>query len=130
MDISQAFSSFAVNDISTARQFYADVLGMDAHVEGEDAMHMLRIRLGTGSTVLVYAKGDHVPASFTVLNIPVPDVDAAVDELMAAGVQMKWYEGFGQDEKGIARGNGPTIAWFLDPAGNTIAVVDRGPDGA
>jgi len=130
MDISRAFSSFAVNDISAARQFYADVLGMDAHVRGEDPMHMLVIHLATGSNVLVYGKGDHVPATFTVLNIQVSDVDAAVDELTAAGIQMKWYEGFNQDEKGISRGNGPTIAWFLDPAGNTISVVSEAPDGA
>lgn len=128
MDTSRAFSSFAVDDLVAAHRFYADVLGMDAAIEGDDPMRMLVIHLGSGSRILVYPKPDHVAATYTVLNLPVADVDAAVDELTAAGLTMERYDGFDQDERGIARGDGPTIAWFLDPAGNTIAVLSEEPD--
>lgn len=128
MDTSRAFPSFAVDDLDAAHRFYSDLLGMDAAIEGDEPMRMLVIRLGTGSRILVYPKPDHVPASHTVLNIPVPDVDAAVDELLGVGVVMERYEGFDQDVRGISRGDGPTIAWFLDPAGNTIAVLSEDPN--
>jgi predicted enzyme related to lactoylglutathione lyase len=94
-------------------------------------MGVLALRLGTGARVMVYPKQDHVPATYTMLDFPVADVEAAVDRLVAAGVRMERYEGFDQDAKGISRSDdGPTIAWFTDPSGNIIAVLDEGPDGA
>ena len=84
---------------------------------------MLTLHLGGGGTVLVYPKDNHEPASFTVLNFPVDDIDKAVDALAAAGIELERYEGFGQDEGGIMRGEGPAIAWFKDPAGNILAVL-------
>jgi catechol 2,3-dioxygenase-like lactoylglutathione lyase family enzyme len=119
---SAAFSGFSVPDVQAARQFYADTLGL--RVEVDDAMGgMLTLHLGGGTDVLVYPKPDHVPATYTVLNFPVDDVEKAVDELTARGVRFERYEGFDQDEKGIARGQGPDIAWFTDPAGNVMAVL-------
>jgi catechol 2,3-dioxygenase-like lactoylglutathione lyase family enzyme len=119
---SAAFSGFAVPDVQAARQFYADTLGL--RVEVDDAMGgMLTLHLGGGTNVLVYPKPDHVPATYTVLNFPVDDVEKAVDELTARGVRFERYDGFDQDEKGIARGQGPDIAWFTDPAGNVMAVL-------
>jgi catechol 2,3-dioxygenase-like lactoylglutathione lyase family enzyme len=116
----QAFSSFSVNDVEAARQFYGDVLGL--RVETNE-MGFLDVHLGGGAKVLVYPKDDHQPATFTVLNFMVPDIDAAVDGLAAAGVQMQRYDGFDQDERGIARDATGAIAWFTDPAGNVIAVI-------
>jgi predicted enzyme related to lactoylglutathione lyase len=123
---SKAFSGFAVKDIDAAKSFYGDTLGLDAR---DGPMGMLELHLGSGAVVLVYPKDDHEPATFTILNLPVNDVDAAVDQLTRAGVKMEHYgPDFGQDDKGIARGNeGPTIAWFRDPSGNVIAVLDEGP---
>ena len=122
---SNAFSGFAVKDLDAAKAFYGETLGLDAR---EGPMGMLELHLGTGAVVLVYPKDDHQPANYTMLNLPVKDVDAAVDQLTKAGVKMEHYGAdFGQDEKGIARGEGPTIAWFKDPSGNTIAVLDEGP---
>ncbi|MDF2734103.1 MAG: hypothetical protein K0S97_726 [Chloroflexota bacterium] len=123
---SKAFSGFAVKDLAAAKSFYGDTLGLDAR---DGPMGMLELHLGSGAVVLVYPKEDHQPANYTILNLPVKDVDAAVDQLTAAGVRMEHYgSDFGQDEKGIARGNdGPTIAWFKDPSGNIIAVLDEGP---
>lgn len=120
----RAFSGFAVKDIDAARAFYADTLGLDAEMQG---MGILSLRLGSGAQVIVYPKDDHVPATYTILNFPVADVDAAVDRLLAAGVRMERYEGFDQDAKGIARGdgNGPTIAWFTDPSGNILSVLNE-----
>ena len=125
MDARNAYSSFAVDDLERAERFYRETLGIDARLEGEDPMRMLILHLGSGARVLVYPKPDHEPASFTVLNIPVSDVDAAVSELTAKGVTMNRYDGFDQDERGIARNEGPTIAWLDDPAGNTIAVLEE-----
>ncbi|MHA7135433.1 VOC family protein [Oerskovia turbata] len=117
---SNAFSSFSVNDLDAARAFYADVLG----VEVDQTPMGLDLRLGSGGHVFVYAKPNHVAASFTVLNFGVDDVDAAVDELVAKGVQFERYVGFEQDAKGIARdADGPAIAWFKDPARNVLAVL-------
>ena len=123
---SKAFSGFAVKDLGAARAFYGETLGLDVR---DGPMGMLELHLGSGAVVLVYPKDDHQPASYTILNLPVRDVDAAVDQLTKAGVRMEHYgSDFGQDEKGIARGNeGPTIAWFKDPSGNVIAVLDEGP---
>jgi catechol 2,3-dioxygenase-like lactoylglutathione lyase family enzyme len=122
---SKAFSGFAVDDLEAARSFYGETLGLDVR---PDEMGFLELHLAGGATVLVYGKDDHQPANYTILNFPVPDVDAAVDGLTKAGVRMERYGAeFDQDEKGISRGNGPTIAWFTDPAGNILAVLDESP---
>jgi catechol 2,3-dioxygenase-like lactoylglutathione lyase family enzyme len=122
---SKAFSGFAVKDLAAAKSFYGDTLGLDAR---DGPMGMLELHLGSGTVVLVYPKEDHEAGNYTMLNFPVKDVDAAVDQLTKAGVRMEHYGAdFGQDEKGISRGNGPTIAWFKDPSGNIIAVLDEGP---
>jgi predicted enzyme related to lactoylglutathione lyase len=116
-----AYSSFAAKDVAAQKRFYSETLGIDANelYEGQ----LLELRLGGDKRVLMYAKDDFVPATYTVLNFPVPDVDAAVDQLVRSGVEMARFDGFDQDEKGIARGgDGPTIAWFRDPAGNILAV--------
>ena len=118
---SKAYSGFAVNDTAKARDFYRDVLGLQvSETEG-----MLGLQLGSGATVLVYPKPDHTPATFTVLNFPVEDIEQAVDELVARGVRMERYEGIEADAKGIARGMGPSIAWFKDPAGNVFSVIQE-----
>ncbi|MDF2559787.1 MAG: glyoxalase [Microbacterium sp.] len=119
-----AFSGFSVDDIDAAKQFYGTTLGLDVEV---NAMGFLDLRLPSGASILVYAKPNHTPASFTILNFPVADVDTAVDELNERGVQTKIYsdEEFPSDSRGIVRGNGqgPDIAWFRDPAGNVLAVM-------
>jgi len=119
-----AFGGFSVNDIGQAKAFYADTLGLDVHdIEGKGGL--LELRLGGGGRVLVYQKDGHLPATYTVLNFPVPDVEKAVDELASRGVRFEIYEGFGQDEKGISRNpHGPAIAWFSDPAGNILSVLE------
>lgn len=117
-----AYSGFAVDDLDAARAFYADTLGLD--VTRLDS-GFLQLNLASGGTVLVYGKPHHEPASFTILNFPVDDVDAAVDDLNAKGVQTAIYDDMPTDSKGIMRGNGPTIAWFRDPAGNVLAVHER-----
>lgn len=117
-----AFSSFSVDDVPTARRFYEETLGLEVGEVPE--MGLLELRLATGGRVVVYPKGaDHRPATFTVLSFPVDDVEAAVDALAARGVELLRYDGFDQDERGIARGPGPDIAWFADPAGNVLAVL-------
>jgi catechol 2,3-dioxygenase-like lactoylglutathione lyase family enzyme len=116
----KAFSGFAVKDIGEARRFYADVLGLD--VTEEDGL--LTLHLAGGTEVMAYPKPDHVPAVFTILNFPVDDVDKAVDGLAARGVTFERYEGFRHDERGIARDAGPPIAWFTDPSGNILAVLE------
>jgi catechol 2,3-dioxygenase-like lactoylglutathione lyase family enzyme len=116
-----AFPSFAVPDIDAARRFYRDTLSLDVE-DGE--MGTLELGLGNGAKVLVYPKPDHEPATYTVLNFPVDDIDAAVDRLAAQGVRFEHYEGeIETDAKGISRGNGPDIAWFRDPAGNILSVL-------
>ncbi|MGR6317929.1 VOC family protein [Micromonospora soli] len=120
----KAFSSFSVDDTGRAERFYADALGL--RVSRDEAMgELLRLHVGGGS-VLVYPKPDHAPASFTVLNFPVDDIDRAVDELTGRGVRFARYDGMPQDDKGIMRGNGPSIAWFTDPAGNVMSVIEQG----
>ena len=118
----EAFSGFAVDDFDAARDFYGETLGIDVEVIDEE-IGMLALHHPGGRDTLVYAKPDFVPATYTVLNFPVDDVEAAVDGLMGKGVTFERYEDFDQDEKGIARGQGPDIAWFKDPAGNILSVL-------
>ena len=117
----KAFSGFSVNDIAAAKAFYGDTLGVDV---SEDH-GMLTLHLGGGGTVIIYPKPNHIPASFTVLNFPVDDIEPAVDQLTERGVEFQHYEGQLQtDAKGIMRDNGPAIAWFTDPAGNILSVLE------
>ena len=116
---SQAFSGFAVPDVAEARQFYGETLGLRVSEEHG----MLQLHLGGGRDVIVYPKPDHTPASYTILNFPVDDVEATVDGLTERGVQFERYQGFDQDDKGILRGGGPLIAWFKDPAGNVLSII-------
>ncbi|MDQ3019372.1 MAG: VOC family protein [Bacteroidota bacterium] len=120
---SKAFSSFSAGDITKAKEFYSKKLGLEVSEEMEG---IISLHLAGGTNTIIYPKPDHVPASFTVLNFPVNDVDKAVDELVKHGIKMEIYnEGdLKTDEKGIMRGNGPTIAWFKDPAGNILSVVE------
>lgn len=119
---SHAFSGFSSNDIPAAHRFYRETLGLEVSEEHG----MLTLRLAGGGRVLIYPKDDHQPASYTCLNFPVADIGAAVDELSKRGVSFERYEGFGQDDRGIARGDGPPIAWFTDPAGNILSVLEDG----
>jgi catechol 2,3-dioxygenase-like lactoylglutathione lyase family enzyme len=118
---SKAFSGFSVDDVPKARQFYRETLGL----ETEEENGLLFLHLAGGHNVLVYPKPSHEPASFTVLNFPVDDIEASVDALFDRGVQFERYEGteIETDEKGIFRGGGPLIAWFKDPAGNVLSVL-------
>jgi catechol 2,3-dioxygenase-like lactoylglutathione lyase family enzyme len=119
----KAFSGFSANDIAKEKEFYAGTLGLDV----SEAHGLLTLRLGGGNNVIIYPKPNHVPATFTVLNFPVDDVDLAVDELKKRGVRFEQYNlpDLKTDEKGIMRGNGPTIAWFKDPAGNILSVIEE-----
>ena len=121
---SKAFSGFSVDDPEKARRFYEDTLGLRVSEEPEMG-GMLHLHLGSGADVLVYAKPDHTPATFTVLNFPVPDVEKAVDQLTARGVRFEHYENPPTDAKGIMREGGPLIAWFTDPAGNVFSVIQQ-----
>jgi predicted enzyme related to lactoylglutathione lyase len=118
---SHAFSGFSTNDVAAAKAFYAETLGLHATEENG----MLTLRFAGGGTGLIYPKDDHVPASYTCLNFPVADIDAAVDELVARGVRFERYDGMPQDERGIMRDQGPPIAWFTDPAGNILSVIEE-----
>lgn len=120
---SQAFSGFSTNDLAKTKTFYKDILGLRVSQQPEP-MPFLNVHLATGGMVLIYPKEDHQPATYTVLNFPVKNVDAAVDELTAKGVIFERYDWAQQDAKGIARGQGPTIAWFKDPAGNILSVLE------
>ena len=115
----EAFSGFSVGDTDAARKFYAETLGLRV----SEANGLLTLHLAGGRDTLVYPKADHTPAAFTVLNFRVEDIDAAVDELISRGVSFERYPGIDQDEKGIGRGGGPFIAWFTDPAGNILSVL-------
>ncbi len=119
----RAYGGFSVDDLALAREFYAGVLGLDVADDGGQ----LTLRLAGGREVFVYAKPDHRPATFTILNFPVGDIDAAVADLEGRGVKFERYEGLGQDDKGISRDpTGPDIAWFTDPAGNVFSVLQEG----
>jgi catechol 2,3-dioxygenase-like lactoylglutathione lyase family enzyme len=118
----KAFSGFAVDDLEKAREFYEGTLGLDVSEENG----LVNLKLAGGRDTLIYPKPDFTPATYTILNFPVPDIDAAVDELTNRGVRFERYEGFDQDEKGVWRGEGgPPIAWFTDPAGNILAVLQE-----
>jgi catechol 2,3-dioxygenase-like lactoylglutathione lyase family enzyme len=116
---SKAFSGFSVDDIDKARQFYAETLGLRVTEEHG----LLTLHTPGDRNTLIYPKDDHEPATYTTLNFPVDDVEKTVDELTARGVRFEHYEGSEQDEKGIYRGQGPLIAWFKDPAGNILSVI-------
>ncbi len=115
----KAFSGFSVDDLEKAQQFYGETLG----IRVTEDHGMLHLHLAGDRDTLVYPKTDHAPASYTILNFPVPDIEVAVDELVARGVQFEHYEGL--DAKGINRHGGPLIAWFTDPAGNILSVLQQ-----
>jgi catechol 2,3-dioxygenase-like lactoylglutathione lyase family enzyme len=121
-----AFSGFSVNDIPRAKDFYEGTLGLEV----AESNGLLQLKLGGGGSVFVYPKENHEPATFTILNFQVDDIDRVVGELKSRGVDFERYEGFEQDDKDIARGiaaeQGPDIAWFKDPAGNILAVLQEG----
>jgi catechol 2,3-dioxygenase-like lactoylglutathione lyase family enzyme len=117
---SNAFSGFAAPDTNAVRAFYADKLGIEVTEEND----LLTLHLNGGERpTLVYPKPDHEPANYTILNFEVADIETAVDGLVERGIEFERYEGFGQDERGIARDAGPPIAWFKDPAGNILSVI-------
>lgn len=120
----KAFSSFSVNDLKKAKEFYGQTLGLNVE-DGE--MDTLNLKIAGGANILIYPKPGHTPASFTILNFPVKDIEQAVDQLAQKGVRFEQYEGeLKTDEKGIFRGGGPLIAWFTDPAGNILSVLQEG----
>ena len=116
-----AFSGFAIGDLEAAKKFYGETLGLRT----SEQYGLLTLHLAGDRDTLVYPKPDHVPAGYTILNFQVDDIDAAVDELVRRGIPMERYEGMGQDDKGINRAGGPYIAWFKDPAGNILAVLQE-----
>lgn len=119
---SKAFSGFSVDDIAKAKAFYAGPLGLEV----SESHGMLKLHLAGGATVLIYAKPNHTPATYTILNFPVANVEEAVDRLTKSGVRFERYEGdLKTDSKGIFRGRGPLIAWFKDPAGNILSVLEE-----
>ena len=122
LESSKAFSGFAVKDIAAAKAFYTDRLGLDVTEENG----MLTLRFAGGRPTIVYPKPDHTPATYTILNFPVDDIEAAVDQLTARGVTFEHYEGTPAetDAKGVFRGGGPLIAWFTAPSGNIMSVIE------
>lgn len=125
---SHAYSGFSVDDLDVARRFYGETLGLEVEETGQGEMRMLTVKLGGGAHVFVYPKDTHTPATFTILNFPVDDIEAAVAELERRGVTLERYSGFDHDEKGIVRvgqGGPAAIAWFTDPAGNVLSVVQE-----
>ena len=114
-----AYSGFSVDNIPRAKEFYSNVLGLEVSEE----YGMLRLHIATGAVILLYPKDNHVPATYTILNFPVDDLEKSIEELTAAGVSFEHYPG--TDEKGIQRGGGPLIAWFKDPAGNILSVLQE-----
>jgi catechol 2,3-dioxygenase-like lactoylglutathione lyase family enzyme len=121
---SKAFSGFAVPDIQQARQFYGETLGLKTSIIDEEN-GLMELNLGGDRPALVYQQPTATPASYTILNFPVDDIDEAVDGLAERGVSLERYDEFEQDEKGITRGPGPKIAWFKDPAGNVLSVLEE-----
>lgn len=119
---SKAFSGFSVDDVEKAQEFYGEMLGIGTSIEHG----ILTLELeGGGRPTIVYPRPNHTPAGYTILNFPVDDIESAVDELSAKGVRFQRYEGFAQDERGIMREGGPYIAWFEDPAGNVLSVLQE-----
>jgi predicted enzyme related to lactoylglutathione lyase len=118
----KAYSGFAVDDLGKAREFYGETLGMKVSTESEEN-GLITLHLAGDRDTLVYLKPDFAPATYTILNFEVDDIDQAVDALSTRGVSLERYDGFEQDEKGIARGQGPAIGWFKDPAGNILSVL-------
>ena len=118
-----AFSGFSVNDIQQAKDFYGNILGLNV---AEEMMGILALYIEGGNKIIIYPKPNHTPATFTILNFPVQDVEKTVDELTAKGIVFEQYDfgSFKTDSKGIVRGMGPTIAWFKDPSGNILSVLD------
>ena len=121
---SKAFSGFAVTDLEAAEEFYGTTLGVKTEVI-EPGVGLMTLHIAGDRDTFVYRKADLEPANYTILNFPVEDIDAAVDELTGRGVAFERYEEFEQDEKGIARGPGPKIAWFKDPSGNILSVIQQ-----
>jgi len=121
----KAYSGFAVDDARRAREFYGETLGIENTVVDE-AQGLMILHLAGGRDTFVYQKPDFTPATYTILNFEVDDVEEAVDELGARGIEFERYDGFDQDDRGIARGPGPEIAWFKDPAGNILSVMHQG----
>jgi predicted enzyme related to lactoylglutathione lyase len=117
----KAYSGFAVDDVQKANEFYSETLGLKTSVLDEEN-GLISLHIAGDRDTLVYHKPDFTPATYTILNFPVDDVDEAVDELASRGVRFERYDGFEQDDKGISRGPGPSIAWFKDPAGNILSV--------
>jgi predicted enzyme related to lactoylglutathione lyase len=117
----KAFSGFAADDIAAAKRFYGETLGLRV----TEAHGLLTLQIAGDRPTIVYPKPDHVPAQFTILNFPVDDIDAAVDALTERGVRFERYDGMEQDEKGVMRAGGPYIAWFKDPAGNILSVLQE-----
>ena len=119
----RAYSGFSVNDLEKAKEFYGQTLGLEV----TEANGLLQLHIAGGATILVYPKDNHVPATFTILNFPVADIEQVVDELTTRGVRFEHYNtgSLVTDEKGIARGGGPNIAWFTDPAGNILSVIEQ-----
>ena len=126
LDTGKAFNGFSVSDISKAKEFYSGKLGMKIR-DGE--MGTLELIISNNSVVIIYPKPNHVPAEFTILNIPTDNIDEAVDELKEKGIEFLQYnnESIKTDHKGVMRGNGPNIAWFKDPAGNILSVIEAVP---
>ena len=120
----KAYSGFAVDDLEKAREFYGETLGLRTSVISSEG-GVMSLDLAGDRGTLVYQKPDYTPATYTILNFPVDDIDKAVDELAARGVRVERYDGFEQDEKGIHRNEGPYIAWFKDPAGNVLSVIQE-----
>jgi len=122
---SKAFSGFSVNDIPKAKEFYSGILGLEVK---DNPMGLLELNLEGGNHIIIYPKPNHVPATFTILNFPVKNIDEAVDELINKGIRFEQYDGpIKTDEKGICRsgGKGPNIAWFKDPAGNILSLLEE-----
>ncbi len=120
----KAYSGFAVDDLEKAREFYGETLGLRTSVISSEG-GVMSLDLAGDRGTLVYQKPDYTPATYTILNFPVDDIDKAVDELAARGVRFERYDDFEQDDKGISRGEGPYIAWFKDPAGNVLSVLQE-----
>jgi catechol 2,3-dioxygenase-like lactoylglutathione lyase family enzyme len=120
---SKAFSGFSVDDTQKAKKFYGQTLGLEV----SESNGLLKLHLGGGATVLIYPKPNHVPATFTILNFPVDNVDRAVDELTKRGVRFEIYNepNLKTDDRGVFRGGGPIIAWFKDPAGNILSILEE-----